>query len=398
MRSDQQSLRHLMQQREVSSSYQKWIVKLLCYDFEVQYKPRTANKVADALSRKTVGEVALETLVSSFEVDWAQLQEEIERDKALQLIKQRLSNGEVVAGGFRISEGRLLYKNRVVIPKQSYVIPILLREYHDSVVGGHTGEVKTYLRIAVDWYWVGMKDQVKEYVQQCQVCQQNKSSQRLPAGLLQPLPVPSMVWEDLSLDFIEGLPLSGGFNTVLVVVDRFSKYAHFLGLRHPFDARTVATVFIQGVVRLHGFPGSIVSDRDRIFLSGFWKELFKLQGTELRRSTAYHPQTDGQTENVNKVLETYLRCFVGSNPKTWAKWLGWAEFSYNTAPHCSTKMSPFKVLYGRDPPHLLQVKSGQTPVNSVEEMLLDRDAIIADLQFNLTRAQQIMKLATDGKR
>ena len=151
------------------------------------------------------------------------------------------------------------------------------------------------------------------------------------------------------------------------------------------------------IVRLHGFPASIVSDRDRIFLSNFWKELFKLQGTDLKRSTAYHPQTDGQTEIVNRTLETYLRCFTAGQPRSWAKWLAWAEFSYNTAPHSSTGFTPFKVVYGRNPTALVRIGKGQSPVNSIEEMLCDRDAILDDLHFNLLRAQQRMKHYADLK-
>lgn len=130
-----------------------------------------------------------------------------------------------------------------------------------------------------------------------------------------------LVWEEITMDFIEGLPLSHGYNTILVVVDWLTKFAHFIGLKHPFDAFSVAAVFTKEVVRLHGFPASITSDRNRIFLGTFWRELFKLQGNALKRSTSYHPQTDGQSEIVNKSLETYFRCYLGSKPKSWAKWL-----------------------------------------------------------------------------
>ena len=171
------------------------------------------------------------------------------------------------------------------------------------------------------------------------------------------------------MDFIEGLPTSQGVNVILVVVDRFTKYAHFIGLKHPFDAFKVAAAFTKEVVRLHGFPKSIVSDRDRVFLSTFWRELFRLHRTELKRSTSYHPQTDGQSELVNKWLECYLRCFIGGQPMAWARWLHWTEFSYNTSPHVSTKVSPFKAVYGRDPPHLARIPRGQTQVCSLEESL-----------------------------
>ncbi|KAL8134221.1 hypothetical protein AgCh_009321 [Apium graveolens] len=179
-----------------------------------------------------------------------------------------------------------------------------------------------------------------------EVRQKQKHSQQSLVGLLQPLSIPSRVWNDITLDFIDGLLNSKGVNSIPVVVDRLSKYTHFLGLKHPYTALMMAEVFLKEIVQLHDFPTSIVSDRDRIFLSTFWKEMFQVQGTEFKRSTAYHPHTDGKTKIVNKGLETYLRSFIAGKLKSWAKRLPRAEFSYNTSTHLSTQISPFKVLYG----------------------------------------------------
>lgn len=300
--------------------------------------------------------------------------------------------------GFQLENGRLLYKGRWVLSSNSKFKSQLLQAYHSSPVGGHGGDVKTYIRIATEWHWLGIRKDVSSFVRKCEVCQQQKLSQQAPAGLLQPLPLPTRIWDDISMDFIEGLPSSKGFDTVFVVVDRLSKYAHFIALKYPFTAVKVAEVFVNEVVRLHGYPISIVSDRDKLFVSQFWRELFRLQGTALKFSTAYHPQTDGQTEIVNKTLETYLRCFVGGHPRSWTKWLPWAEYSYNTSPHLSTKYTPFKIVYGRDPPSLVRPDRSQTAVNSLEEILLERDAILDDLHFYLLRAQQKMKSTADRKR
>lgn len=213
-----------------------------------------------------------------------------------------------------------------------------------------------------------------------------------------PLPIPQQVWTDISLDFVEGLPFSKGFDVNLVVVDRLSKYAHFIPLKHLFTAKSVAEVFIREVIKLHGFPKTMVSDRDKVFLSQFWSALFKSQGTALHKSTAYHPQSNGQTGVVNCCLEAYLRCFAGRKPASWTQWLPWAEYWYNTSHHSATNTTPFKALYGRDPPKLLIFGDISTANAEVEEMVKGRDALLQELRDNLAVAQARMQASANKKR
>nr|GEX16288.1 reverse transcriptase [Tanacetum cinerariifolium] len=158
---------------------------------------------------------------------------------------------------------------------------------------------------------------VKQMIRDCNVCQRQNHDLSAYPGLIQPLPIPERIWKEISMDFIEKLPTSHGKSVILVVVDRLSKYAHFIPLTHPFTASQIAQVFLDQVYKLHGLPESIVSDRDKVFLSNFWKALFAELKVKLKLSTAYHPQTDGQTEVVNRSLRCYLRCMCGEKPKEW---------------------------------------------------------------------------------
>ncbi|KAL6313652.1 hypothetical protein AAG906_010070 [Vitis piasezkii] len=205
---------------------------------------------------------------------------------------------------------------------------------------------------------------VQDYVSSCDVCQRVKSETLAPTGLLQPLPIPCLVWDDITMDFIEGLPTSNGKNTILVVVDRLTEK------------------FVEGVVKLHGMPKSIISDRDPVFMSQFWQEFFKLSGTQLKMSSSYHPQTDGQSEVVNRCVEQYLRCYAHHHPRKWSFFLPWAEFWYNTTYHASTGMTPFQALYGRLPPTIPHYLMGTTPVHAT----------------NLHAATNRMKQVADSKR
>jgi transposase InsO family protein len=160
------------------------------------------------------------------------------------------------------------------------------------------------------------------------------------------LATPATAWQVISLDFVERQPTSHGYDFILVVVDLFSKYSHFISLKHPFTALSVAKQFMLHIYKLHGLPSAIVSDRDHIFTSQLWRELFKLAGVELHTCSVYHPQSDGQTEQVNQCMETFLRCFANAAPSKWFEYLHLAEFCYNTTWHSSLKQSPFFVLYG----------------------------------------------------
>ena len=168
--------------------------------------------------------------------------------------------------------------------------------------------------------------QITKFVVECSIYYYCKYQAINLTDLLQPLSIPQAIWEDINMDFIIGLPKIEGADIILVVVDRLTKYAHFLLARHPYTSKSMAKLFIKEVVRLHGIPSSIVSDWDPTFISHFRTELFRLQGTKLRMSTFYHPETDGQTEVLNRGLETYLCCFAIEQPKSWVHWLHWAEY------------------------------------------------------------------------
>ncbi|TYK21518.1 Ty3/gypsy retrotransposon protein [Cucumis melo var. makuwa] len=336
-----------------------WLAKLLGYTFDVEYKSGVENKAADALSRVTPT-IQTHTVTAPVFLDLQIIKEEVEKDiRLMKIIAELNSNDNQQDSKFNICNGMLKYKDRLVISQSSKLIPQVLHSYHDSAVGGHSGFLRTYKRIAGELYWKGMKTVIKKYCAECLICQRNKTLCLSQAGLLLPLNIPTLIWSDISMDFVEGLPKAAGFEVIFVVVDRLSKYAHFLPLKHPYSAKTVADLFVKEVVRLHGFPTSIVSDRDRVFLSNFWKEMFRLAGTKLNRSSAYHPQSDGQTEVVNREVEMYLRCLCNDKPKEWIKWIAWAEYWYNTTFQRALRMTPFQVVYGRKPPpcYLMEHKS-----------------------------------------
>ncbi|WVZ08097.1 hypothetical protein V8G54_021443 [Vigna mungo] len=317
---------------------QKWLHKLLGYDFTIEYKPGKDNIVADSLSR-------------SYFMAW----EVVSQDPHLKGVLDLCLLNQPSNPHYSVHDNLLFWKGRLVIPQSHALIQHILHEFHSSLMGEHAGFTRSLARIAAQFYWKGV----------------NKD-------------------DDIAMDFITGLPSSNDFMVILVVVDRLSKYGHFPPLKADYSNKSVVEIFVKSVVKLHGIPKIIVSDRD--------KQLFKLSGTSLNMSTAYHPQSDGQSESLNKCLEMYLRCFTYESPKYWAKLLPWAEYRYNTSYHHSCGRTPFTIVYGRDPPALVKYTLNPHNSPSVQEQLLQRDVIISKFKFNLHKAQQYMKKQADKKR
>ncbi|VFQ58328.1 unnamed protein product [Cuscuta campestris] len=217
-------------------------------------------------------------------------------------------------------------------------------------------------------------------------------------GLLQPIPIPDRVWESASMDFITGLPPSRGFTVIMVVVDRLTKYAHFGTVCAGYDAPKVAQLFLEVVVKHHGFPVDIISDRDSVFMSLFWRELMRLSGTTLKYSTAYHPQTDGQTEVTNRSLEQYLRAFTHERQRRWSLFLPWAELALNCSHHDTIGMSPFQALYGRPPPSMFPTLAAYARTPAIEELLCDRATMLDELKLQLVKMQHRMRAQANQHR
>lgn len=212
---------------------------------------------------------------------------------------------------FSLKEGVLRKEGKIYVGNQGELRKKLIEAIHGSSEGGHSGITATIKRAEALFYWPGLRKDLAEFVKQCDVYQRNKHEHVLSPGLLQPIPIPNQAWEVITMDFVEGLPKSNGKDTILVTVDKFTKGCHLMALSHPYTASQVAQLVLDHVIKLHGTPKAIISDRDKIFISSFWKELFKAMGTQIKLSSAYHPQTDGQSERVNQCIEMYLRCMTG---------------------------------------------------------------------------------------
>ncbi|GAU47914.1 hypothetical protein TSUD_404670, partial [Trifolium subterraneum] len=318
--SDHKSLRYLFDQKELNMRQRRWMEYLKDFDFELNYHPGKANVVADALSRKAFAQ---------------------EKDMDLQ---RRIGKPEFTVA----NDGVIQFGNRIYVPNDADLKWLILEEAHKSGFSIHPGSTKMYHDLKKNYWWPNMKTEIAEFVSRCIVCQQVKIEHQKPAGPLQPLDIPEWKWEHITMDFVTGLPRNQkGEDSIWVIVDRLTKSAHFIAVKSTYKASRYAEIFLEEIVKLHGVPLSIMSDRDPTFTSHFWRAFQKAMGTRLRMSTSNHPQTDGQSERTIQTLEDMLRACVLEDGGNWSKHLHLVEFAYNNSYHASIGMAPYEALYGR---------------------------------------------------
>lgn len=314
----------------------RWAEFLSQFDLKIIYQKGTENGRADALSRRSDHE----------QTEEPQGQTIFTQDPQGNLVHEKRE----IDATSRIEPNKR-NPSQMTLEEQDKFI----REIHSAPAHGHQGNMATYHRVKRIWNPPHLKRRIEAIIKDCNNCRKNKTERHKPYGLLKPLQVPSAAWESISLDFIVKLPrsrepLTGTvFDSILVVVCRLTKYAHFIPYKEASTAEELAYIFLRNILSNHGMPEEIISDRDKLFISKFWRSLTAQLGSKQKMSTSYHPQTDGQTERINQIVEQYLRFYLNYQQDNWVELLPLAQFAYNSARTSTTEKSPFFANYGYEP-------------------------------------------------
>ncbi|KAK1422572.1 hypothetical protein QVD17_17855 [Tagetes erecta] len=390
---DHKSLKYFFDQKELNMRQRRWLELVKDYDCEILYHPGKANVVADALSRKeTIAPIKVKPyklIVSSDLFDQIKVaqvealkEENLKRERIIGQVHQLEENDK----GIKVRCGRIW------IPWTCKIKTIILDEAHKSKYSIHPGAIKMYNDLKKEYWWPGMKRDIVKYVERCLTCLQVKAEHQKPYGKMQPLEIPLWKWEHITMDLVTKLPKTAkGYDAIWVVVDRLTKSAHFIPIRESYSSERMAEVYVSEIVSSHGVPVSIVSDRDTRFTSRFWRKFQEEMGTKLLISTAYHPQTDGQSERTIQTLEDMLRACIIDFGGSWDKYLPLVEFSYNNSYHSSIKRAPFEMLYGR---------KCRTPVcwGEIGERELENKEVINITNEKIDQIREHLKAAQDRQK
>ncbi|QRW08576.1 Retrotransposable element Tf2 protein [Ceratobasidium sp. AG-Ba] len=345
----------------------RWHMELASFNFEIHYRPGKMSNKPDALSRRhdhedipnpqqiMINAERFKGFKANIEIDIiSMIRESLSDDESLTTLIESTKKKEDLPPSIRKQydkyewkEDLLWYEGRIVIPENKEIRLAILEMHHDNPIAGHQGQARTLELISRRYYWPAMKQQVNRFVETCETCQRSKGHKQYAPQ--KPLPIPQKPWEDIAYDFIVKLPESQGMDSILVVIDRFSRQAHFIPCLESTNAEGLADLFIKEVWKLHGLPKTTVSDRGPTFNSQFLKALYAKLGINPKFSTAFHPETDGITERTNQWLEGFLRSFCNYRQDDWVRWLPIAEFCHNNQVNSATGKTAFETIYGLHP-------------------------------------------------
>ncbi|GJS32824.1 reverse transcriptase domain-containing protein [Tanacetum coccineum] len=402
---DHKSLQHILDQKELNMRQRRWLELLSDYDCDIRYHPGKANVVADALSRKErEPPLRVRALVMTISLD---LPKQILNAQTEARKPENIKSEDV--GGMLIenakfpeairtekleprTDGTLCLNGRSWLPCYGDLRTVIMHESHKSKYSIHPGSEKMYQDVKKLYWWPNMKADIATYVSKCLTCAKVKAEHQRQSGLLVQPEIPQWKWDNITMDFVTKLPKSSqGYDTIWVIVDRLTKSAIFIPMRETDPLEKLARMYLKEVVTRHGIPVSIICDRDPRFASNFWRSLQKALGTSLDMSTAYHPQTDGQSERTIQTLEDMLRACVIDFGNGWVKHLPLVEFSYNNSYHASIKAAPFEALYGR---------KCRSPVcwAEVGEVQLTGPEIVQETTEKIIQVKQRMQAARDRQK